>query len=82
MARLEAAAMDSLAEFFADPNKPKNAKKKPILKELFRVAKMEERYKRNEIGEQRPPPSGGFRKMISLLTGCCRCQHSGDRDGG
>ncbi|KAL2181383.1 uncharacterized protein P884DRAFT_273905 [Thermothelomyces heterothallicus CBS 202.75] len=41
--------MDSLAEFFADPNKPKNAKKKPILKELFRVAKMEERYKRNEI---------------------------------
>ncbi|KAL2188424.1 hypothetical protein L209DRAFT_751336 [Thermothelomyces heterothallicus CBS 203.75] len=45
--------MDSLAEFFADPNKPKNAKKKPILKELFRVAKMEERYKRNEIGE--PP---------------------------
>ncbi|KAL2164205.1 hypothetical protein VTH06DRAFT_3421 [Thermothelomyces fergusii] len=49
VARLEAAAMDSLAEFFADPNKPKNAKKKPILKELFRVAKMEERYKRNEI---------------------------------
>ena len=50
VAKLEVAAMDSLATWFADPNKPKNARKRPILKELFRVAKMEERYKRNEIG--------------------------------
>jgi hypothetical protein len=54
VAKLEAAAMDSLANFFADTSKPKNAKKKPILKELFKVAKMEERYKRNEIGALLP----------------------------
>jgi hypothetical protein len=51
VAKLEAAAMDSLSNFFADTSKPKNIKKKPILKELFKVAKMEERYKRNEIGK-------------------------------
>lgn len=50
VAKLEAAAMESLSAFFEDRNKPTNAKKRPILKELFRVAKMEEKYKRNEIG--------------------------------
>ncbi|KAH6850001.1 hypothetical protein B0I37DRAFT_102204 [Chaetomium sp. MPI-CAGE-AT-0009] len=47
--RFETAAMDSLRSWFIDPKKPKNIRKKPILKEMFRVAKMEERYKRNEI---------------------------------
>ena len=50
VAKLEAAAMESLSNFFADTSKPQNANKRPILKELFRVAKMEERYKGNEIG--------------------------------
>jgi hypothetical protein len=50
VAKLEVAAFDSLENWFADPNKPKNARKRPILKELFRVAKMEEKYLRNEIG--------------------------------
>lgn len=50
VAVLETAAMDSLWTWFQDPNKPKNARKRPILKELFKVAKMEEKYKRNEIG--------------------------------
>ncbi|KAK4146293.1 uncharacterized protein C8A04DRAFT_9838 [Dichotomopilus funicola] len=49
VAQLEVAAVESLAAFFRDPKKPKNDRKRPILKELFRVAKMEERYKRNEI---------------------------------
>lgn len=50
VAKLEEVAMESLRQFFEDPVKPNNAKKRPILKELFRVAKLEERYKRNEIG--------------------------------
>jgi hypothetical protein len=41
---------DKISDFFANTSKPKNAKKKAILKELFKVAKMEERYKRKEIG--------------------------------
>ena len=58
VAKLEAAAMDSLTTWFNDKSRPKNAKKKHILKELFKVAKLEERYLRNEIG--RWLPSGGF----------------------
>lgn len=50
VAKLEAAAMESLFSFFSDTSKPKNGKKKPILKELFRVAKLEEKYLRGEIG--------------------------------
>ncbi|KAK4123395.1 hypothetical protein N657DRAFT_656640 [Parathielavia appendiculata] len=49
VAKLESAAMEALSNFFGDTSKPKNAKKKPILKELFKVAKMEEKYMRNEI---------------------------------
>jgi len=41
--------MDFVSSWFAT-NGPKNAHKKSILKELFRVAKAEERYKKNEIG--------------------------------
>jgi hypothetical protein len=50
MDRFETIAMESLSSWFLDPQKPRNAKKKPILKEIFRVAKMEERYRKNEIG--------------------------------
>jgi hypothetical protein len=51
VAMLETAAMDSLSVFFQDASKPKNVRKRPIVKEIFKVAKMEERYKRNEIGQ-------------------------------
>lgn len=44
VAELEAAAIDSLKAWFAE-----NVWKKPTLKELFRVAKMEEKYKQNII---------------------------------
>ncbi|KAK3902533.1 hypothetical protein C8A05DRAFT_33763 [Staphylotrichum tortipilum] len=47
--KLETAAMESLSVFFQDPTKPRNARKRPILKELFRVARMEEKFRRDEI---------------------------------
>ncbi len=50
VAKMEAAAFESLAAWFGDKKKPENAMKRPILKEIFKVAKMEERYKRHEIG--------------------------------
>ncbi|KAL2127013.1 hypothetical protein VTI74DRAFT_11475 [Chaetomium olivicolor] len=49
VAKLETVAMESLSAWFEDRTKPRNAKKRPILKELFKVAKMEEKYKRDEI---------------------------------
>lgn len=50
VAKLETAATEALSSWFSDPTKPRNAKKRPLLKELFRVAKMEESYKKGEIG--------------------------------
>ncbi len=50
MAKMETVAFESLTVWFEDKKKPENAMKKPILKEIFKIAKMEERYKRNEIG--------------------------------
>jgi hypothetical protein len=50
VAKIEAVAMEALAPFFEDGNKPRNANKRSILKELFRVARAEERYRRKEIG--------------------------------
>ncbi|KAJ4304166.1 hypothetical protein N0V88_001776 [Collariella sp. IMI 366227] len=49
VAKLETVAMESLSAWLDDKNKPKNAKKRSILKELFKVAKMEEKAKKNEI---------------------------------
>ncbi|KAK4236406.1 hypothetical protein C8A03DRAFT_35713 [Achaetomium macrosporum] len=49
VAKVEAVAMEALAPFFDDRSKPRNAKKRNILKELFKVARAEERYRRNEI---------------------------------
>ncbi|KAL2270327.1 hypothetical protein VTJ83DRAFT_2511 [Remersonia thermophila] len=51
VAKLETAAMEALSAWFSDPRKPQNARKRPLVKELFRVAKMEERYKMGEIDE-------------------------------
>lgn len=64
VARLEAAALDSLSSFFADAKKPKNARKRPILKEIFRVARIEEKYKRNEIGLL-PPGVVSYKTRVS-----------------
>ncbi|KAL2014894.1 hypothetical protein VTK56DRAFT_7153 [Thermocarpiscus australiensis] len=50
VAKLESVTMEALSSWFADNQNPNNAKKRPIVKELFRVAKIEEKYKNNEIG--------------------------------
>ncbi len=50
VAALEKRSMETLSSWFADRTHPNNAKKENMLKELFSVAKMEERYRRNEIG--------------------------------
>lgn len=47
---LEDVTNDALSTFFSDKENSNNAKKKPFLKEIFRVAKQEERYKNGEIG--------------------------------
>lgn len=50
VSKLEEATFEALSGFFADVENPNNGKKKPYLKEIFRVAKYEERYKNGEIG--------------------------------
>ena len=50
-AKLEEATLEALSGFFADKDNPNNAKKKPYLKEIFKVARFEERYKNGEIGK-------------------------------
>jgi hypothetical protein len=48
---LEEATMESLSVWFNDKDHPENGKKKVFLKEIFKVAKMQERYKNGEIGK-------------------------------
>lgn len=68
---LEKATYEALSSFFGDAENPNNAKKRPYLKEIFRVAKYEERYKNGEIG----PSTHHFHGLLKLLTQrCCRCR--------
>ena len=48
--KLEDVTNDALSTFFSDKENSSNAKKKPFLKEIFKMAKQEERYKNGEIG--------------------------------
>jgi hypothetical protein len=50
IAKLEELTMESLSGFFNENDKNNNAKKKPYLKEIFKVARHEEQFKRGEIG--------------------------------
>ncbi|KAH9884580.1 hypothetical protein F4778DRAFT_787687 [Xylariomycetidae sp. FL2044] len=43
--KLEYITWDALSSWFADKNSPNNLKKKPFLKEIFKVARIEEQYK-------------------------------------
>jgi hypothetical protein len=47
-------AMESVANWFSDSEHPENAAKKVLLKEIFKVAKAEERYKNGELGKVAP----------------------------
>ncbi|KAF6836946.1 hypothetical protein CMUS01_05212 [Colletotrichum musicola] len=49
--KLEDATTEAMSAFFSDKENKANAKKKPYLDEIFKVAKGEERYKRGEIGK-------------------------------
>ena len=49
---LEEVTMETISGWFNDPEHPGNSRKKPYLKEIFKVAKAEERYKNGEIGKR------------------------------
>ncbi len=49
---LENATMEAMSNWFADKDHPENEAKRPFLKEIFKVARLEERYKAGEIGER------------------------------
>ncbi|KAH8782826.1 hypothetical protein F5883DRAFT_405012, partial [Diaporthe sp. PMI_573] len=49
VSKLEEATFEALGSFFGDAENPNNAKKKPYLREIFKVARYEERYKNGEI---------------------------------
>lgn len=49
--KLEEVTMEAMSNWFSDKEHPENSLKKPFLKEIFRIARAEERYLNGEIGE-------------------------------
>lgn len=49
--------MEALSTFFTDKENPNNEKKRPYLRDIFKVAKQEERFERGEIGMLQQSPS-------------------------
>lgn len=49
--KLETVTNDALYGFFHDKEHTNNAKKEPFLREIFKVARHQERYKNGEIGK-------------------------------
>lgn len=49
--KLESATMEVMSPWFADKEHPENELKRPFLKEIFKVARVQERYKNGEIGQ-------------------------------
>ncbi|KAG4416876.1 hypothetical protein IFR04_009954 [Cadophora malorum] len=47
--KLESATMEVMSPWFADKEHPENELKRPFLKEIFKVARVQERYKNGEI---------------------------------
>jgi len=52
--KLEEVTNEAMSIFFNDTDHPQNRNKKAYLKEIFKVAKMEERYLNGEIGKLDP----------------------------
>jgi hypothetical protein len=48
--KLEEATMEAMSNFFNDKDHKENAQKRVFLKEIFKVARAQERYKNGEIG--------------------------------
>ncbi|KAI0976175.1 hypothetical protein F4678DRAFT_456494 [Xylaria arbuscula] len=49
LATLESVTFEHLSSFFGDKNSPANKSKKPLLKDVFKVARQEARFKDHEI---------------------------------
>jgi hypothetical protein len=49
--KLEEVTMEAMSNWFNDKDHPENAQKRPFLKEIFKLAKAEERFKNGEISE-------------------------------
>jgi hypothetical protein len=58
--KLEEVTMEAMSNWFNDKDHPENANKRPFLKEIFKIAKAEERYKNGEIGEFDFPLAGNM----------------------
>ena len=67
--KLEQATMESMSHWFIDKEHPENAEKKLILKEIFEVAKAEERYKDGAIGKTAPLSATQFKDSCVLVDG-------------
>jgi hypothetical protein len=48
---LESATYDGLSIWFNDEEHPENIQKKSFLVDIFKIARMEERYRAGEIGK-------------------------------
>jgi succinate dehydrogenase flavin-adding protein (antitoxin of CptAB toxin-antitoxin module) len=48
--RLEEITMEAMANWFNDEEQPENAEKKPLVEEIFKVARAEERCINGELG--------------------------------
>lgn len=48
--KLEEFTVEAMSTWFNENDHPENKKKKAFLKEIFKVAKLEERYLKDEIG--------------------------------
>ncbi|KAI1355836.1 hypothetical protein F5Y01DRAFT_153687 [Xylaria sp. FL0043] len=49
LSTLEAVTFEALSSFFGDKDSPANKNKRPLLKDIFKIARQEARYKDNEI---------------------------------
>jgi hypothetical protein len=47
--QLEETTMEALSNWFNEKEHPENAAKRPFLKEIFKVARLEERFKNGEL---------------------------------
>ncbi|KAI0911541.1 hypothetical protein F4823DRAFT_560820 [Ustulina deusta] len=71
LSTLEAVTFEALSSFFSDKEKPQNKGKKPLLKDVFKIARQEARYKDNEI-------NGNTEVFI---TSVADCEDSDDDEG-
>jgi hypothetical protein len=76
--KLEEVTMETMSIWFNDKDHPENATKRPFLREIFKIAKAEERYKNGEIGKLRLQMSFDLNLQILrryyLLSGYVRRQ--------